>query len=614
MINKIGKRGQVTIFVIIAIFIFAVILTFITLRGSFSVVQIPSSLEPTYATFLSCIEQDTLTGISVLESQGGHIELPEFEAGSRYSPFSSQLNFLGNPIPYWYYVSGNNIAKEEVPSKSDMEKELETFIESRVRNCEFQDYRDQGFDISLGEPSAEVSIQDDEVTISLNLDFEIAKGEDSALVKNHKVVVDSGLGGLYESAREIYSEEQEKFFLEEYGIDTLRLYAPVDGTEITCSPLVWNADEVFDELQEAIEVNTLALGTDRRNDYFNVDLPLKRNQEVSFLNSKTWPHVFEVNPSDDNLLTASPVGNQPGLGLIGFCYVQYHFVYSVKYPVLVQVEDKRTEEVFQFPMAVVIEGNKPREALAGQAAENVDPELCEYKNTEFEIRTKDGKGEAVESEISYECFGQKCNIGQTENGLLKEDFPQCVNGYVLARTPGFRDARYLLSTVSSGSLEISLEKLYEKQVSLKVEGLAYNEEALITFFSGEDSKTIAYPSQRILELGEGQYNVEVYIFKESDVNIGATVTEQCIDVPRSNILGLFGLKEERCFDIEVPERIISNALSGGGRTEIFISETDLINSNRIEINVESFPEPETVEQIQDNYLLFESSEIEVTFS
>jgi len=60
-------------------------------------------------------------------------------------------------------------------------------------------------------------------------------------------------------------------------------------------------------------------------------------------------------------LIANPVGNQPGLGVLCFCYVPYHFVYNIGYPVLIQVYSG--EEIFQFPVAVVVKGNKPREAL-----------------------------------------------------------------------------------------------------------------------------------------------------------------------------------------------------------------------------------------------------------
>jgi len=461
MENKTGKRGQVTIFIIIAVLIFAGILSYITLRSSFTSVEVPVKIEPVYTAFLACLEQDTVTGISLLGTQGGYIELPDFEEASRFSPFSSQLNFLGNPIPYWYYLSGNNLEKNQVPSKSDMEFQLEKFIERRLGNCEFRVYRDQGFEVLLEEPKVSVSIQDEKVEVSLDVDLTVKFEDESVFIKNHKVVVDSKFGTLYKSAKEVYDKEQNDLFLEEYGIDVLRLYAPVDGVEITCSPLVWNANEIFDELQDAIEINTLALGTDRDESYFNVELPTLRGQgqEVTFLNSKYWPNALEINPSDNEFLTANPVGNQPGLGILGFCYVPYHFVYNLKYSVLVQIQDKTTQEIFQFPMAVVIQGNQARKSLSGEAPQNVIPELCTYKNTEIQIRTRSSDGDPIDAEISYECFGTKCNIGSAENGLLKEDFPQCVNGYVLAREPGFKDARFLFSTVSPGSLDVVLEKL-----------------------------------------------------------------------------------------------------------------------------------------------------------
>ncbi|HEB46936.1 MAG TPA: hypothetical protein ENI22_00520, partial [Candidatus Pacearchaeota archaeon] len=132
-----NKKAQVTIFIIIAILIVAGVAAFFLLRTSTMSSDIPSNFQPAYTSFLSCLEQDTFAGIGILQSQGGYIELPEFEPGSTHMPFSSQLNFLGNPIPYWYYVSGNNVQRENVPSLGDMESQLETFIESKVDGCDF---------------------------------------------------------------------------------------------------------------------------------------------------------------------------------------------------------------------------------------------------------------------------------------------------------------------------------------------------------------------------------------------------------------------------------------------------------------------------------------------
>ncbi len=605
------SKGQVTIFIIIAILIFAGVLAYFTLKSSETSVKIPANFEPIYDNFISCIEGDVIAGIRTLESQGGYIELPEFEPGSQYMPFSSQLNFLGNPIPYWYYVSGNNLEREQVPTKENMADQLEEFVESGINDCNFDFYYDSGFEISWGTPVAKSLIKDNEVEISLNMDLTISKGNETALVGDHKVRVNSELGALYDSAKTVYDEEQETLFLEEYTIDVLRLYAPVDGIELTCSPKVWNAEEVFSELQEGIEANILSLRTEKSgDDYFVLDLPV--NKEVRFLNSKSWTYGYEVNPSEDVLMIANPVGNQPGLGIIGFCYVPYHFVYDVKYPVLVQVFSE--EEIFQFPVAVIIENNNPRESLEVETAETVAPEFCTAKNTEMMVITKDLRGDPVQADVSYKCFGNKCSIGKTSvHGILQENFPQCVNGYVLASAPGFRTAQHLFSTVSSGSVEILLEKLYEKNIMLKVDGKEYTGEAIITFTSGEEAKTVSYPSQRFIELGEGQYEIQVYIYKNSSIELGATVSEQCVETTRPGILGFFGAKSEKCFDIKIPKQIISNSLAGGGTQKYYVSESELVNSDYIELNTESLPLPEDVAQIQENFLLFDEKGLEINF-
>jgi hypothetical protein len=601
------SKGQVTIFIIIAVVIVGAVAAYFILRGDIGISEVPANMQPVYTSFLSCLEEDVITGIGLLETQAGYIYLPDFEPGSDYMPFSSQLNFLGNPIPYWYYVSGNNIQKEQVPSLSEMESELETFVESRVRNCEFEAYYEQGFEIDQGEPSARVEIKESEVEIDLDMNFGIGFDDESAVVKDHLVTVKSNLGSLYNSAKEVYDYEQENLFLEERAVDTLRLYAPVDGVELTCSPLIWNAGSVFDDLQEAIEANTFAIGI-AGDEYFDLDLPV--SEDVRFLNSRYWPHGFEVVPSEESLLIANPIGNQPGLGALGFCYVPYHFVYNVRYPVLVQIQEG--DEIFQFPLAVVLQNNNPREALDVDAIELAVPELCKYKNTLTRVNIYNTDLVSIDADISYECFGTKCNIGTTTSGSLEEEFPQCVNGYIIARAKGYEDARYLHSSVSEGSISLYLDRLYERNVDLKLDGRDYDGNAVIQFISDSASKTVNYPEQKSVELGEGQYDVYVYIYEESSINIGATTTEQCIDVPRS-VIGVFGFTKEKCFDIEIPEQIVSSALAGGGTTTYYFLESELSSANTIEISAESLPSPETIEQLQDNHVLFETKGLGVSF-
>src|SRR3989344_524653 len=139
MLIKRGQRAQVTIFIILAIVLVAVVVLFVTLhQKTTSVEQLPSDFQPIYEAFRSCNEQHIKMGIALLESQAGYIETPEFKPGSSQLPLSNQLDFLGNGIPYWWTVSGNGIAQEQVPSQSDIEEQLSDFVLEQLPDCDFQ--------------------------------------------------------------------------------------------------------------------------------------------------------------------------------------------------------------------------------------------------------------------------------------------------------------------------------------------------------------------------------------------------------------------------------------------------------------------------------------------
>ena len=147
------KKGQVTIFIIVAIVVVGGIVAYFALRGGFGE-SIPTELRPVYDYYISCLEASAQEGVSLLGEQGGHIEIPEFEPGSAYIPFSSQLSFLGQPVPYWMYVSGNNLLREEVPKKVEMENELENYVAQRIEECDFEDFELAGYDVYVDEGSS----------------------------------------------------------------------------------------------------------------------------------------------------------------------------------------------------------------------------------------------------------------------------------------------------------------------------------------------------------------------------------------------------------------------------------------------------------------------------
>ena len=93
---KMNKKGQVAIFVIIAIIIIGAIVAFFVLRGNFGASSIPAEFLPVYNLYSQCIEQETENALDLLGIQGGRINPEGYEPGSDFSPFSSNFFFCRN--------------------------------------------------------------------------------------------------------------------------------------------------------------------------------------------------------------------------------------------------------------------------------------------------------------------------------------------------------------------------------------------------------------------------------------------------------------------------------------------------------------------------------------
>ncbi len=607
MLLKRGKKAQVTIFIIVAVVLVVLVGSYFIFKDQIKKNAVPADFQRIENSFLSCAESQISDGILLLETQGGYVFLPEYQSGSMYSPFSSYMNFMGIKIPYWYYLSAANLPKTQVPTKDGMEKDLDKFLQTVVKTCSFSQYVDEGYEISTAEPEVKTTIQDNVVKVNIGMRIDASRSGESYSFKTHALSVNSNLGNLYDDAITLYNQEMDEMFLENYSVDVLRLYAPVDGVELSCKPLVWNAQEVVSELKDAIELNTLALKTSgSKQDYFLVDSSI--NSEARFINSKDWESFYEITPAEGSLLVSKPIGNQNGMGILGFCYVPYHFVYNVKYPVVIQLY--KGEEFFQFPFVVVLQGNKPREALTSSfenSGENIN--LCSDKLASAQINLVNSNGEAVEGNVSYECFGSICDIGETVGGQLKAQFPQCVNGKLIIRSNGFGEYKETQTIVANNSQIIaSLSKNLLINLDVIADGKSFKNNTIINFVSQKGkSSTVVYPDQKTVELSEGEYTIEVYLYGTPDFTLTANNTyKQCAG---GYVLGI----GQTCYDIQLPADMMKNALIGGGTTTYYFTENELEASDTLILDANELRIPKTLEDLQNNYGFIGSKAIEVSF-
>jgi hypothetical protein len=607
------KNGQVTLFIILAIIVVGSIIAYFALRGSFSQ-DIPEEMRPVYDYYLSCLEEVSHQGIALLGQQGGYLDLPEFVPGSQYMPFSSQLDFLGQPVPYWMYVSGNNLLKEQIPTLGSMESQLGDFVSKRVSDCDFTDFEREGYSIYVDEGSVNVKINKLDVDLDINNRVTIFRGNQSVVVSNHDVLVNSKLGKFYGLALDVYSFEKSEMFLEAYALDVMRLYAPVTGTDITCTPKIFVDEIIREDIVSGLAANIPSLKlegeyydlSDKERNYFVTDTGKNIDENVNFMYSPDWPTKIEI--YGDRV--AKPVGLQEGLGILGFCYVPYHLVYDIGFPVMIQFYD--TEEIFQFPVSIIISKNQAREALPTTGGALIESKVCEFNNQPVEISTYDTNLNPVEARLQFKCLDSVCEVGETqiEGGvsIFQGNLPQCVNGFLVVSAEGYADTKYPFSTNEESLANVVLSKKFEIPLDL-----GNVDKALVTFSSEDYSTTALYPEISSVDLIEGYYNVTVYVYDNSSLKFPSIDDRRCVDVPESGLAGVFGAETEKCFDISIPETDISFAVVGGGNTQEYFTEGMLDEAVGLKINIPLFGLPGNLEELQENHVAVNEERIYLEF-
>lgn len=178
------KRGQVAIFVIIAIVIVSVVITFLAYpRLSANLTELnPNSYMKT------CIEPDVRQAIEIMNKQGGYLE-----------PTHSLL-YEDTEIQYLCYSSENYLPclVQQPLLKQHMEGELQEIVEPRARQCLNdlkEEYESRGYSVSLTEGEASVSFVPGSILIETNSEMSVSR-EDTRNYNSFKMSIGSEMYDL----------------------------------------------------------------------------------------------------------------------------------------------------------------------------------------------------------------------------------------------------------------------------------------------------------------------------------------------------------------------------------------------------------------------------------
>ncbi|MDP3882090.1 MAG: hypothetical protein Q8Q31_04420 [Nanoarchaeota archaeon] len=508
--SGLNRKGQVALFVIIALIIAAFIIGVFFYKKYVGEEEEKIEIENTEviseqsqvlgSAVGECLEKLTASGLELIGLQGGYINAPvDLDKGVFRNDEGQDVVFRGNvmdveenragynEVPYW--MTQDSIA---IPSKQFMEEELEDYLELNIPICvdNFKSIKEKGMQVNSERIEADVSLSEF-VYVKLNWPIsaqDLGNNTFNFEKTEYKHPVD--FQSIYKVAFTLASNELAHAYLEDHAKQLISLYSYSGGdkTEFNvppfsltvanqdCDAVSWTKEEVKESLIAIFYKNYPYLKIDKTNytkiitgdsvtqgvyDSFILDyLESMPNISVDFRYAFENEMYFDISPSNGNTLTADR-NAQAGIPFLpGFCNLEYRYKYSLQIPILIKIKDANSLRYqdgyqFYFPMKAYICGNQNR-GCVGAPAYRSNLSL----NTLF--------GEEVESRL-YNCsdFDKGINIS-----IKMPDLSNATKVDVTHTCTGFLNECYLGKTGNDGILKTQLPKCSNPKLIIQKLGYA----------------------------------------------------------------------------------------------------------------------------------------------
>jgi len=210
-----------------------------------------------------------------------------------------------------------------------------------------------------------------------------------------------------------------------------------------------------------------------------------QNFSVDFLYFPEFGMDIQAEPSSDGILKSNDIeGFRKYLSF--FCINQYHFVYDINYPVIVNMHDpdalKGQGFTFRYAFPVLIrnnEGLRSRQYMDyAKSNSGFDNYCLDDNGRKVLIRVYDqscGSGcltPVADVNITMLCANKKCPLGVTDDStgvaLLRTNLTSsCANPYLVAEKEGYLPGYYLLETDTEERINLDMIELKNFSVELK---------------------------------------------------------------------------------------------------------------------------------------------------
>jgi hypothetical protein len=219
-----NKRGQVTIFLIVAIIIVGSVALIFFLRGG--VDEITSQGDITPGEYIkSCIEDKLNDGIKIVSENGGDINPELF------------YELEGKNISYLCYNNNNYLRciNQRPLLINHVNNEIKNYIEEDVKNC-FEDLieglKKKNDEVQYEYGGFELIFRKNFLQLKFDADLTVINKEDSRKYNNFDLFIDSRLYNNLVVAQEIVSQEAEYCNFETIGFSLIYPEFGIDRFEL----------------------------------------------------------------------------------------------------------------------------------------------------------------------------------------------------------------------------------------------------------------------------------------------------------------------------------------------------------------------------------------------
>ena len=501
--KKLGKSGQVTIFIILGILLLLAAILIILLQQEMITLSadiLPKgkgTVEDFVTQCITDVGNDALTRAGI---QGGYIDVPE-----RYT---QDITWNLQLSPFTYVPLWANGNQRDVPTLEYIKQVVDKYIEENVRDClfgsgAFQETYDL-IENSGVESNTEFIESGTVFNVRWNLLVQDKSGEVVAEIINHVAQSPIRFKTIYEMANAILERELFELKIEDLTQDLIALEhddVPVAGVALQCTQKRWKVSEAENTLKDMLRVNLRNLkikGTEFVE--FPETLPYYQNhyvwdlgqsaQDVTvlFRFEKDYPFIFQVTPQNGKYMKSGKLGGESILDFL--CIQQWKFTYDVVYPVLVEVRDEYSGALFQMAFDVRLVRNYP---YRGEVQSRPNLPISQSNEEAFCLDTNHVVPMTVETysivdnpatgvyfkdpvdgaSITYTCLKYKCEMGESEYNFasrgdvagINTNFPYCVDAVMRAEKEGYVGDVEFVNSQGGAIVELNLKPLFEIPVS-----------------------------------------------------------------------------------------------------------------------------------------------------